>query len=350
MADNFTNTFTFGDIVPEIMEICEAIKDDNVGIGSIDFNKIIPMPEELKIVDGSDMIKGYNWYKDFVDVYTLMGTRKDVDLLNIPQKSEEVFLNARKDIPRDVFLLGKRTFNNEIKFGVKTSFDWCLKHWGTSKNAFDYEKSDVESLKRTGLIRFQTAGTTPSPILIKLSQMYPNIEIEHQWASEKVGESCGSTTYKSGKIIEEYEPNSNVESVEFAVYVMGYEYPENLGYTINSDKTKYLNVIDEEFDVIEVNGVTALFNNGRFAKDEIPIGLYSYDLRFKDDGVEVGSIEPNVLVNHAGSILTSVPIDFGDKGVIVLSDDTSPNFLGEEKTILDFINDEYIASMDEVKM
>ena len=38
----------------EMQNILEAIRDDEKGIGSIDFNKITPMPESLKIESGSN--------------------------------------------------------------------------------------------------------------------------------------------------------------------------------------------------------------------------------------------------------------------------------------------------------
>lgn len=45
MANNVTNELTFADCSKErCQEILEAIQIDKIGIGSIDFNKIIPEP------------------------------------------------------------------------------------------------------------------------------------------------------------------------------------------------------------------------------------------------------------------------------------------------------------------
>ena len=42
-----------------IAEMKESIKKDDFGLGTIDFNKLIPMPKELDIVAGSSTDKGY---------------------------------------------------------------------------------------------------------------------------------------------------------------------------------------------------------------------------------------------------------------------------------------------------
>ncbi len=102
MADFVTNTIKIHAKNPKINEILNNIKDEKLGLWSIDFNKLIPMPEELNIADGPDTVNGYNWYKDFIMVYTMCGTRKGLDLLNIPPDKEEIFLNVRKDIDRDI--------------------------------------------------------------------------------------------------------------------------------------------------------------------------------------------------------------------------------------------------------
>ena len=54
--------------------------------------KVSLLPEEaLNITAGSETDKGLQFYKDFVSVYTLMGTREGLDLLNIPEESEKAF-------------------------------------------------------------------------------------------------------------------------------------------------------------------------------------------------------------------------------------------------------------------
>lgn len=97
---------------------------------------------------------------------------------------------------------------------------------------------------------------------------------------------------------------------------------------------------EEKLDVIEVLDRRALFSNGRLMPEQIPEGLYAYDLRHSDDGDRFCSIEPKVGVNHGGTVLMRDILDFGESGYISLDEDTEPNFLGEEMTAEEFAEKE----------
>ncbi len=99
---------------------------------------------------------------------------------------------------------------------------------------------------------------------------------------------------------------------------------------------------DEKLEVIEVLDRKALFSNGRLLPEEIPEGLYAYDLRHSDDGDRFCSIEPKVGVNHGGTVLMRDILDFGESGYIPLDEDTEPNFTGEEMTAEEFAEEETI--------
>lgn len=97
---------------------------------------------------------------------------------------------------------------------------------------------------------------------------------------------------------------------------------------------------EEKLDVIEVLDRRALFSNGRLMPEQIPEGLYAYDLRHSDDGDRFCSVEPRVGVNHGGTVLLKEALDFGECGYISLDEDTEPNFLGEEMTASEFAEEE----------
>lgn len=97
---------------------------------------------------------------------------------------------------------------------------------------------------------------------------------------------------------------------------------------------------EEKLDVIEVLDRRALFSNGRLMPEQIPEGLYAYDLRHSDDGDRFCSIEPKVGVNHGGTVLMRDILDFGENGYIPLDEDTEPNFLGETMTVSEFAEEE----------
>lgn len=61
------------------------------------------------------------------------------------------------------------------------------------------------------------------------------------------------------------------------------------------------NIQDESFDSMTVNGIPALFTNFRIDRNVVPEGLHAYDIRESDDGRRFATIEPEVMVNHAGN-------------------------------------------------
>ena len=98
-------------------------------------------------------------------------------------------------------------------------------------------------------------------------------------------------------------------------------------------------ILDDSFELIEVCGQKALFTNARVDASEIPDGVYKYDLR---DGVPFfSSIEKHVGVDHAGTVLTREPIDLGKNDCIEFDEETSPNFLGDELTLRDYLTADF---------
>lgn len=223
MPNHVTNVVKIIGEKEKVEEMLKAIQDDECGRGTIDFNKIIPMPESLNIISGTQTDRGLEFYKSFVDVYTLMGTRKGLDLLNIPEESEKAFLKARTDIDAETFELGKKAYKNILQYGSPDWYDWSIKNWGTKWNAYgfdEYTPKDVSGTDPT--VTFQTAWSAPHPILQKLSEMYPDIYFEHAWADENIGYNCGRKIYENGECVQEYYPDG-VEAYRFANEVWGFE-------------------------------------------------------------------------------------------------------------------------------
>lgn len=219
MPNHVTNIIEIKGNPARIKSLFEAVKNDEYGLGSIDFNKLIPMPSELDIEEGSQTKRGLKAYKDFIEVYTFNGKKEDFDLLNIPEKSEQAFLRVRPDIDRAAWDLGKQAFRNEQKYGAATWYKWRIRNWGTKWNAYGYE-DDVHFDGKTP--RFLTAGSPPQPVIAKLSEMYPDLDFIHQFASEDIGVNCGEDEYHNGSLCGEYRP-AQQEAVNFANGLWGFD-------------------------------------------------------------------------------------------------------------------------------
>ena len=120
MPNHVTNIIEIKGDPARIKALFAAIKNDEYGLGSIDFNKLIPMPPELGIEEGSQTKRGLKAYKDFIEVYTFNGKKENYDLSHIPEKAEQAFLRVRPDIDSAAWELGKKAFQNQQRWGFTT--------------------------------------------------------------------------------------------------------------------------------------------------------------------------------------------------------------------------------------
>lgn len=299
MPNNITNIVTpIGD-AEKIWEMFNNIKNDKFGVGTIDFNKIIPMPEELNIESGSITDKGLKMYSGFVE--QIQKNNPLADALNIASKIESAYINKIKNVDKMAWDLGKQAFLNIQKYGYPTWYEWCIEKWGTKWNAYGY--SEGEDYSQNSELCFQTAWSAPHNIIQELSKIYPDIIFEHNWADEDIGYNCGKRVYSEGVLSDEYIPNMGVRSFDFAADILGTD-PEEYGYLLNKTGTEYIDINAKEYDVVEIMGITGLFANERMHSSEIPKIMFKYDLRYDDDGEKFACIENHVTVNHGGTFLT----------------------------------------------
>lgn len=345
MPNHVENIITLKGDEQRIREMLEAIQNDELGLGTVDFNKIIPMPESLNIESGSRTDRGLKAYSDFIDVYVFSRNAEEAlnALQNIPRESEDAFLRKRSDVKADEWELGKTARNNVQNYGASTWYEWCTNNWGTKWNAYGYDEGTDYSA--SGNLHFQTAWSAPHPVIKKLAQMYPDIIFEHEWADEDIGVNCGRKCYSNGECTEEYYPESEIEATEFAFRVWDYD-PSDYDLMLNKTETAYINIENDEYDLISLFGKPALFTNERLTDADIPKGLFCYHLCEGDDG-RFATIEAKVTVNHAGTVITDEPIDFGEQGYISFTEDTAPNFMGEEMTFGEYMQGEFEETQGE---
>ncbi len=95
---------------------------------------------------------------------------------------------------------------------------------------------------------------------------------------------------------------------------------------------------DEQYQEIELFDKPGLFSNGRIARDNLPEGVYCYDLRGSDyDPGEPVCVEEQVVVNHAGSVLLTEPLELTENGRLMLTEEKGLNFTGGFSTLTQFL-------------
>ena len=98
---------------------------------------------------------------------------------------------------------------------------------------------------------------------------------------------------------------------------------------------------DEQYQEIELFDKPGLFSNGRIVRDNLPEGVYCYDLRGSDyDPGEPVCVEEQVVVNHAGSVLLTEPLELAENGRLMLTEEEGLNFVGGFSTLAQFLQEQ----------
>lgn len=99
-------------------------------------------------------------------------------------------------------------------YGHSDWYGWACDVWGTKWGAYD------TALTEDGL-RFQTAWSTAPKVFVKLSELFPEVQMRIDFADEDIGSNVGQFTYKGGELLVEL-----IGDMEDACRIWGYDYEE----------------------------------------------------------------------------------------------------------------------------
>lgn len=217
-------------IVKAPKEVLEEIFDN----GRVTFQKLIPMPKELNITEGTvtenaiAFVISKKESEEFLQVKNLLkGTKDDYygDLWNrymrniTVEKMKEIERAVNRYIPEEtenklgiktLEEFGELCLNNISKYGCATWYDWSCQNWGTKWDAIYKEGTPEE-----GKLIFLTAWSEPINVIEKLFEKYPNSKIEWEYIGEcnefrgKIYSNGDGITHK-----EEYEMENEEEEEE----------------------------------------------------------------------------------------------------------------------------------------
>mgnify|MGYP000946298790 CR=1 FL=1 len=183
MPNHVTNILRVSGDPEKVRAMFEAIKNDKIGLGSIDFNKVIPMPD-----------------------YIFQG--------NLGMAERE-------------------------KYGKDNWYDWSIANWGTKWNSYGYDPEYTPKEFDGELIEFQTAWSYPDPLVEALSKQYPDLQFEVKWADEDFGYNTGKKEYENGEeVFCDIPPGGSKEALELAAEVHGWDLAEE-GYLYNEKTGEY---------------------------------------------------------------------------------------------------------------
>ena len=329
----------------QVQAILEQIQNDQYGLGSIDFNKIIPMPEVLLKTEASSRAeRGLQIYRSFLQDSADI-SRQNAELNRSPYEQRlaaSALLKKYQTLTEadpELLRLGRQCYENLQNYGHADWYSWALANWDTKWTAYGFDDLDT-FCEGDSSIQFLTAWSAPHPVLAKLSEMFPDVLFQHLWADEDFGCQVGEREYLGGEIVDENIPvNSTNKAYEMAADI--WEHPLNSpesGLYLSADESCYF-YLDESktYAMIRLFGQPALYSSDYVRPADIPKGLYCYDLIQGDDGMDFYGIMPCTRENHAGSVITKRPIEFGSSGSLALSASTQPEFLGKDVTLPEYM-------------
>jgi hypothetical protein len=183
MPNHVTNVLTIENVSEErLAAILAAVRmDDMEGRRSLDFNKIIPMPDSV--------------YQG-----------------NLGQAERQ-------------------------SYGENNWYDWAVKNWGTKWNSYDYDSEPIHD--GANQIEFMTAWSEPMPVIERLSQLFPDAQFRHAWADEDIGANAGEILYQNGEHIDYDVPSRHSkEAYEMTADIMCFDLREN-GYRFSEKGGNY---------------------------------------------------------------------------------------------------------------
>ena len=155
----------------------------------------------------------------------VLGSKEEIKEVLEKVKGEEVTIDFNNIVPTpDDIFQGNVGRDEELKYGNKTWHVWNRENWGTKWNAYS------TNIENDDTIVFDTAWSTPLPVIKALSKLFPNIGFELSYADEDIGSNCGVLTLANGDIVKSLnfpDCNSN-EARKFACEIVGYDYDDYL--------------------------------------------------------------------------------------------------------------------------
>ena len=210
MPNHVTNRLEINadrETVQKVMNFLKGKTDDDNTPCYIDFNNIIPMPEELLIEKSSSGDLGMKYLEamQLKPFYFLL----DDDALRTIQWIEGL---AEKD-RKEALQLGASYLENRKKYGYPTWYEWSTATWGTKWNAFN------QNFEEPNVLWFDTAWEGVPLLIQTLSEIFPDVEFQYAYADEDLGSNVGKGTIRNGETDMTFPDNGSNDAFEIVFFV-----------------------------------------------------------------------------------------------------------------------------------
>ncbi len=182
MPNYVTNNLKVFGTTAQIKAFRDAVRDPSAKRGDdvfiFDFNRVVPMPTELR------------------------GTVSPMRIISEAEyKAQEARL-ARGELTDIERMMGSpsRSLTKELsdlyksKYGTDNWYDWACENWGVKWNAGSCSHNGTNG----DSIHFETAWAHPEPLFSNMSKRFPDLAFICSYADEDMGSNCGLSAYRNG--------------------------------------------------------------------------------------------------------------------------------------------------------
>ena len=178
MPNHIKNIITLKGDEQKIREMLEEIQYDELGLGTVDFNKIIPMPESLNVESGSRTDKGIEMVKTYLENMPEEQSDKEGTYDEFFEDLRSHSAEISDEEEKKIWNIGVTAVENLHKYGAPTWYEWCTNNWGTKWNSYcpqiDVSDGRIE-------VVFDTAWSPPEGVYRAICEAHPGLRLEAQY-------------------------------------------------------------------------------------------------------------------------------------------------------------------------
>jgi hypothetical protein len=196
MPNHTANNFTITGPIADIKRFIDIAKD---GDTELSFNKLVPMPDELRGISSPVRIM----------------TQAEIDEVWATwnkQKADGTLSEYQKGGPFGLGITQETSDRLIEKYGTNDWYEWAVKNWGTKWDCYDVTSWDITENgdNSSATIYYETAWSPATQMWEKVSRDYPTIQFFHEFADEGGG-FVGNQLIQNGDIVEDndYEWDSD---------------------------------------------------------------------------------------------------------------------------------------------
>lgn len=179
-------------------------------IDEYDFERLFPMPEELRGTISPTKIVSQEEYD------------KAVKAKKVAEAAEE---NADPFI-RTLPITQEMSDRFRAEYGYDNWYDWMCENYGTKWGMYDVEFGGFDTRGLVAKFFYSTAWSPASQYFLHVSKQFPTLTFQHFYADEGGG-FLGHETFKNGKCVEQTELDwDGDEGIELRER-LGVYYPED---------------------------------------------------------------------------------------------------------------------------